>query len=58
MGRQLKNAHLQRCAYHSSLRGTELYASVLMTSRVLHVDIFELPVKKAVSTGWADPGAG
>jgi hypothetical protein len=42
--RLLKNAHLLRCAYHSSLRRTKKYASFLMISRALHLRIFEQPV--------------
>jgi len=37
----LKNAHLLRCAYHSSLRRTQKYASFLMMSRALHLGVFE-----------------
>jgi hypothetical protein len=44
--RLLKNAHLLRCAHHSSLRRTERYASFLMISRVLHPGIFEQPFEK------------
>jgi hypothetical protein len=52
----LKNAHLLRCARHSSLRRTKKYASFLMTLRALpqapssavallrRMDIFEKPV--------------
>jgi len=42
----LKNAHLLRCAYYSSLRRTKKYASFLMISCALHLRIFEQPVKK------------
>jgi len=40
----LKNDRLLRCAYHSSLRRTEEYASFLMISYALHPIIFEQPV--------------
>ena len=48
----LKNAHLLRCAHHSSLRRTEEYASFLIiacrqvsqTARALHLCVFEQPV--------------
>ena len=43
--RLLKNGHLLRYAHHSSLRRTEKYASFLMTSRALHLTIFEQPSK-------------
>jgi hypothetical protein len=45
----LKNNRLLRCAYHSSLRRTEEYASFLMTARALHPIIFEQPVKSTFS---------
>jgi hypothetical protein len=44
--RLLKNAHLLRCAHHSSLRRTKKYASFLMILRALHPCIFEQPVQK------------
>jgi hypothetical protein len=42
--RLLKNAHLLRCAHHTSLRRTKKYASFRMISRALHPSIFEQPV--------------
>jgi len=42
----LKNTHLPRCANPSSLRRTGKYASFLMISRALHLNVFEQPVKK------------
>ena len=39
----LKNPHLLRCAHHSSLRRTNKYASFLMISCSLHLDVFEQP---------------
>jgi hypothetical protein len=44
--RLLKNGHLLRCAHHLSLRRTEKYASFLIMSRVVHLTIFEQPVRK------------
>ena len=41
--RLLKNTHLLCCAHHSSLRRTIMYASFLMISRALHLDIFKQP---------------
>jgi hypothetical protein len=49
----LKNAHLLRCAHHSSLRRTEKYASFLMILRALHPGIFEQPAKKILTTIFA-----
>jgi len=54
LGRLLKNAHLLRCAYHSSLLRTQKHAPFLLiackqvseTARALHLCIFEQPVKK------------
>ena len=37
--RLLKNTHLLRCAHPSSLRRTVKYASFLMTSRALHLNV-------------------
>jgi len=42
--RLLKNTHLLRCAHPSSLRRTRKYASFLMISRALHLNIFDQPV--------------
>src|SRR3989304_239033 len=42
-GRLLKNAHLRRCPRPSSLRRTELYASLLGISGALHLGIFQQP---------------
>ena len=47
--RLLKNAHLLRCAHYSSLRRTEEYASFLITSRALHLNVFEQPFKNTLS---------
>ena len=44
MYRLLKNTHWLRCAYHSSLRRTDEYASFFMIQRALHLSIFEQPV--------------
>jgi hypothetical protein len=41
----LKNAHLRRCPYPSSLRRTTKYASFLRVSGALHLGIFEQPAK-------------
>ena len=46
MIRLLKNTHLRRCAHHLSLRCTVKYASFLLISRALHLNVFEQPVKK------------
>jgi hypothetical protein len=53
----LKNTRLSRYsgialipAMAGSLRRTEKYASFLMISRALHLDIFEQPAKKTFST--------
>jgi hypothetical protein len=43
----VKTAHLLRCADHSSLRRTQKYASFLMISRALHLDIFEQPAQES-----------
>jgi hypothetical protein len=42
----LKNTHLLRCAHPSSLRRTVKYASFLMISRALQLNVFDQPVKK------------
>jgi hypothetical protein len=41
--RPLKNTHLLRCAYPSSLRRTVKYASFLRISHALHLDVFDQP---------------
>jgi hypothetical protein len=41
----LKNIHLLRCAYPSSLRRTGKYDSFLLISRALHLDVFDQPGK-------------
>jgi hypothetical protein len=41
----LKNTHLLRCALPSSLWRTAKYASFLLISRALHLDVFDQPVK-------------
>ena len=41
--RLLKNTHLLRYAYPSSLQRTCMYASFLRISRALHLDVFEQP---------------
>jgi len=43
--RLLKNTHLLRCAHPSSLRRTKKYASFLLISRALHLDVFDQPLK-------------
>jgi len=43
--RLLKNTHLLRYAHPSSLRRTEKYASFLMISRALHLDVFDQPAE-------------
>jgi hypothetical protein len=43
--RLLKNTHLLRCAHPSSLRRTVKYASFLVISRALHLNVFDQPVK-------------
>jgi len=45
----LKNAHLLRSPYPSSLQRTSKYASLLRTSGALHLGIFEHPQKKPFS---------
>jgi hypothetical protein len=45
ISRLLKNTHLQRCAHPSSLRRTLKYASFLLISRALHLNVFDQPVK-------------
>ena len=45
----LKNSHVLRCAYHSSLLRTEQYASFLMMSRALHLALFEQPFKNCLN---------
>ncbi|MCX5905543.1 MAG: hypothetical protein NTV89_19200, partial [Proteobacteria bacterium] len=42
----LKNTLLLRCAHPSSLRRTVKYASFLLISRALHLDVFDQPEKK------------
>jgi hypothetical protein len=42
--RLLKNTHLPRCAHPSSLRRTVKYASFLMISRALQLNVFDQPV--------------
>ncbi len=39
------NTHLLRCAHPSSLRRTAKYASFLIISRALHLNVFDQPVK-------------
>ncbi|MCX5898679.1 MAG: hypothetical protein NTY29_10855, partial [Proteobacteria bacterium] len=41
----MKNTHLLRYAYTSSLRRTGKYDSFLRISRALHLDIFDQPGK-------------
>ncbi len=43
--RLLKNVHLLRCPYPSSLRRTSKYASLLRISGALHLGIFEQPAE-------------
>jgi hypothetical protein len=43
--RLLKNTHLLRCAHPSSLQRTAKYASFLMISRALHLNVFDQPGK-------------
>jgi hypothetical protein len=45
LSRLLKNTHLLRYAYPSSLQRTCMYASFLRISRALHLDVFEQPGK-------------
>jgi len=45
ISRLLKNPHLRRCPYPSSLRRTSKYASLLRISGALHLGIFEQPEK-------------
>jgi hypothetical protein len=42
----LKNTHLRRCAHPSPLRRTKKYASFLVISRALQLNVFDQPVKK------------
>jgi len=37
----LKNTHLLRCAHPSSLQRTAKYASFLVISRALHLNVFD-----------------
>jgi len=46
ISRLLKNTHLLRCAHPSSLRRTKKYASFLLISRALHLDVFDQPGEK------------
>jgi hypothetical protein len=39
----MKNTHLRRCPYPSSLRRTSMYASFLRISGALHLGIFDQP---------------
>jgi len=39
--RLLKNTHLLRCAHPSSLQRTAQYASFLVISRALHLNVFD-----------------
>jgi len=41
----LKNTHLLRCAHPSSLQRTAQYASFLVISRALHLNVFDQPEK-------------
>jgi hypothetical protein len=43
--RLLKNTHPLRCAHPSSLQRTVKYASFLMISRALHLNVFDQPAK-------------
>jgi sulfhydrogenase subunit beta (sulfur reductase) len=43
----LKNAHLRRCPYPSSLRRTSMYASLLGVSGALYLNVFEQPENRA-----------
>jgi len=43
ISRLLKNTHLLHCAHPSSLRRTVQYASFLLISRALHLDVFDQP---------------
>jgi hypothetical protein len=47
--RLLKNTHLLRCAHPLSLRRTRKYASFLVISHALHLNIFDQPVKNYFS---------
>jgi hypothetical protein len=46
--RLLKNTHLLRCARPSSLQRTVQYASFLVISCALHLNVFDQPVKKHI----------
>jgi hypothetical protein len=46
----LKNTHLLRCAYPSSLQRTAKYASFLVMSRAVHLNVFDQPGKNSFST--------
>jgi hypothetical protein len=54
----LKNTHLLRCAHPSSLRRTEKYASFLVISRALHLDVFDQPVENHFSNNLLGAGNG
>jgi len=43
--RLLENTHLLRCAHPSSLQRTAKYASFLVISRALHLNVFDQPEK-------------
>jgi len=45
ISRLLKNAHLRRCPYSSSLRRTSKYASLLRIAGAWHLGIFEQPAE-------------
>jgi hypothetical protein len=49
--RLLKNTHLLRCAHPSSMQRTAKYASFLVISRALHLNIFDQP-KKTFFNNW------
>jgi hypothetical protein len=40
----MKNIHLLRCPYSSSLRRTSMYASFLRISGALHLGVFAQPL--------------
>jgi hypothetical protein len=50
ISRLLKNTHLLRCANLSSLRRTVEYASFLVISRALHLNVFDQPVEYSFLT--------
>jgi hypothetical protein len=58
VSRLLKNAHLRRYPYSSSLRRTSMYASILGISDALHPDVFEQPAGQGFFSNLLEPYQG